>query len=176
MNITFFALSIIAFLACNSLSKQETKPATEAEIYKCLPCGYDCDTIIHRGPGTCSHCNMELVKASTINFKTLQPNEICDYIKKHPNTVLLDVRTRGEFEGQANPNFGTLKNAINLPIQDFNTQLNTISGLKDKEIIVYCSHSHRSPRASYQLTQNGFTNIINLAGGMSQVKDSLCKR
>ncbi len=43
------------------------------------------------------------------DFKSIQPSEICSYLKEHPNTVLLDVRTKEEFEGKSNPNFGTLR-------------------------------------------------------------------
>lgn len=118
---------------------------------------------------------MELVKQNSIIFKTIEPEEICVYIKSHPNVVLLDVRTKLEFEGKAEPNFGTLKNAINLPIQEFDTNLKSLDSLKNKEIIVFCSHSHRSPRASHLLTQNGFTNVTNMAGGMSVLKDNSCK-
>jgi len=38
---------------------------------------------------------------------------------------------------------------------------------------VYCSHSHRSPRASYMLSQNGFKNVTNMLGGMSAWKESV---
>jgi rhodanese-related sulfurtransferase len=117
---------------------------------------------------------MDLVLQTTIHFKHIQPNEICGYIKKHPAVILLDVRTKEEFEGKASPNFGTLKNAINIPIQQLKEKMATIAHLKNKEIIVYCSHSHRSPQASYMLTQQGFTDITNLDGGMSEVKDKIC--
>ena len=144
--------------------------------YQCLPCGRDCDNAIYKGPGTCPHCNMKLVKKSTVTFKTIQPSVLCKYITAHPNVVLLDVRTKEEFEGKANPNFGTLKNAINLPIQELESKISTLNSLKGKEIIVYCSHSHRSPQASYILTQNKFTNVTNMAGGMSVLKDNSCKK
>ncbi|HYJ38278.1 MAG TPA: rhodanese-like domain-containing protein [Chitinophagaceae bacterium] len=117
---------------------------------------------------------MQLVKKSSINFKTIQPSALCDYIQKNPNVVLLDVRTKEEFEGKSNPSYGTIKNAINLPIQVLESQISTLEQYKDKEIIVYCSHSRRSPRASYILTQNGFLNVTNMAGGMSTMKDRTC--
>ena len=119
---------------------------------------------------------MPLVKASTIIFHTIQPSEICSYIKKHPDVVLLDVRTKEEYEGRANPDFGTLKNAINIPIQQLPDRLTEITNLKNKDMIVFCSHSHRSPQASYLLTQNGFTRITNMAGGMSVMKDKACMK
>ena len=146
------------------------------EEYQCMPCGSDCDKEVYTGPGKCKHCNMDLVKKSTVNFKSIQPSQICKYITDHPDVVLLDVRTKDEFDGKKNPDFGTLKNAINLPIQELKEKISTINHLKDKEIIVYCSHSHRSPRASYILTQNGFTNITNLDGGMSVLNDNTCKK
>ena len=90
--------------------------------------------------------------------------------------ILLDVRTKEEFEGKTNPNFGKLRNAINIPVQELESRLASIAEFKDKEIIVFCSHSHRSPRASYILTSNGFTNVINMEGGMSVVKDNSCTK
>lgn len=149
---------------------------TITEEYKCLPCGRDCDSYSYNKPALCPYCQMELVKKSTIVFKTIQPSAVCSYIKKHPSVVLLDVRTKEEFEGKADPDFGSLKNAINIPIQELKTRLNTIGNLKNREIIVYCSHSHRSPQACYLLTQNGFTNVTNMAGGMSMLKDEYCKK
>jgi rhodanese-related sulfurtransferase/DNA-directed RNA polymerase subunit RPC12/RpoP len=147
-----------------------------ADQYKCLPCGQECDKATYDKPGKCAHCTMELVKASSIVFKTIQPSEICSYLQKHPGVVLLDVRTKEEFEGKANPNFGSLKNAINISVNDLEQKIPSIANLKNKEIIVYCSHSHRSPRASYLLTQHGFTNVTNMAGGMSVMKDNACKK
>jgi rhodanese-related sulfurtransferase len=144
--------------------------------YQCLPCGRDCDNKIYSQSGTCSSCNMALVKKNTVAYKNIPASQICDYIKKHPAAVLLDVRTKEEFEGRANPNFGSLKNAINVPIQELDSKIASLSHLKNKEILVYCSHSHRSPQASYMLMQNGFTNVTNMSGGMSVVTDNSCKK
>lgn len=151
-----------------SFSNQQTPK------YQCMPCGYDCDKEIHDKPGKCAHCQMDLVLVESIRFKTIQPNQLCDYIKKHPNTVLLDVRTREEFEGKADPNFGTLKNAINIPVQELEANLSGMAKYKKRDIIVFCSHSHRSPRASYLLMQNGFTQVTNMAGGMSVMPPGPC--
>jgi rhodanese-related sulfurtransferase len=146
------------------------------DLYQCLPCGYDCDTLTFSKSGECQHCHMKLVKKSSVTHKSIPPSAICDYIKSHPSAILLDVRTKEEFEGKANPNFGTLRNAINIPVQELESNLFSIGDLKDKEVLVFCSHSHRSPRASYMLTQNGFTNVTNMDGGMSMVADTACKK
>jgi rhodanese-related sulfurtransferase/DNA-directed RNA polymerase subunit RPC12/RpoP len=151
-------LFMLVFFAGSGILFIHAGPKDE---YQCLPCGNDCDNLVYDAPGTCPHCQMPLVEKSTVHFKNIQPDEICRYIAAHPNAVLLDVRTREEFEGKANPDFGTLKNAIKY---------------KKKEIIVYCSHSHRSPTASYILTQHGFAHVTNMLGGMSVLSDSSCRK
>jgi rhodanese-related sulfurtransferase/DNA-directed RNA polymerase subunit RPC12/RpoP len=167
-----FCSAVILF-AEPAVSQAAQQPA--AATYVCLPCGNECDTQSYTAPGRCRHCNMDLVEKSTVRFKNVQANAICNYIKSHPGAVLLDVRTREEFEGKQNPDYGRLKNAINIPVQELEARLSEISSLKNKEIIVYCSHSHRSPRASYLLGQNGFVHVTNLAGGMSVMADTACK-
>jgi rhodanese-related sulfurtransferase/DNA-directed RNA polymerase subunit RPC12/RpoP len=175
IHLSLFVLVAFIFTQCNS-SSAKPAPQKAQEEYVCLPCGQDCDKTIHNKAGTCSACNMQLVKRSSVSFKTISPGEICSYIASHPGVVLLDVRTKEEFEGKADPDFGTLKNAINIPIQQLEKRLPEIDSLKNKEIIVFCSHSHRSPRASHLLTQNGFTNVTNMAVGMSGMKDKACMR
>lgn len=159
-----------------SLKNEYKNKSGNAEEFVCTPCGQDCDNPAYDKPGTCPNCNMPLVKRSTVNIKNIQPTEICKYIAQHPDIVLLDVRTKAEFEGTVNPDYGTLKNAINMPVQELQSKLSTIESLKNKEIIVYCSHSHRSPAATYMLMQNGFTNVTNMAGGMSVMNDNDCKK
>ena len=144
--------------------------------YACTPCGSGCDTIVYANPGKCSHCNMSLVDKSTIVHKNIEPDNMCSLNEK--NVVFLDVRTAPEFNGIAKDKFGAIKNAINIPIGELQARMNELERFKDKEIVVYCSHSHRSPRASYMLTQNGFTKVTNMLGGMSvwkqQVKKNDC--
>jgi rhodanese-related sulfurtransferase len=172
----YFLLCCLFIHANSSAQNKAKKTMALSDKYQCIPCGHDCDkeTIDH--PGTCSSCNMPLVKVSSITFHTIQPSAICNYIKQHPDVVLLDVRTKAEYEGTANPDFGTLKNAVNIPIQELATRLPEIAKLKNKDIIVFCSHSHRSPQASYLLTQNGFSKVTNMAGGMSMLKDRSCMK
>jgi rhodanese-related sulfurtransferase len=119
---------------------------------------------------------MDLVKSTTIDFNTIQPFELCKYLSEHPDVVVLDVRTPEEFAGITKPDYGKIKNAINVPIKELENNPSIIDSLKGKEIIIYCSHSRRSPRASYILTQHGFKNITNLAGGMSVFTDIKCKQ
>jgi len=137
--------------------------------YVCSPCGYDCDKEVHSGPGKCSSCGMELVKKSSIKFKDTDLEEMCNRMKANPKIVLLDVRSLEEFKGTSHdvPTIGHFKNAININVQELEKRVGELSKYKNSEVIVYCSHSHRSPRASYFLVTQGFTNVKNMTGGVS---------
>lgn len=141
--------------------------------YSCTPCGAECDNAVFDKPGTCTSCNMALVDKSTISHKNIRADKICALDEK--KVIFLDVRTPAEFNGTAEQKFGAIKKAINIPIQELETRVNELEKYKDKEIIVYCSHSHRSPRASYMLTQKGFNHVTNMLGGMSVWKTQVTK-
>jgi rhodanese-related sulfurtransferase len=165
-NLGFCFLMIMSCIAYAQTQKGE---------YQCLPCGSECDNETYAKPGTCSHCHMALVKKSTVTFNNIPVTEICKYIDQHPDVVLLDVRTKGEYEGRRD-HYGTLKNAINIPIRELEDRISELEKYKNADIVVYCSHSQRSPQASYLLTQRGFTKVSNLSGGMSVMKDDRCKK
>jgi rhodanese-related sulfurtransferase/DNA-directed RNA polymerase subunit RPC12/RpoP len=180
---TTICLLLILFTiltAENCINQQQAEVKEPAGKYVCLPCGSPCDTAEYNETGTCSHCNMQLVKKSTIKHTNVEPEDLCSLVSKAgaENVLLLDVRTVPEFEGKAEQKFGRLKNAVNIPVQELEQRMNELSDWKNKKIIVYCSHSHRSPRASYILTQKGFKNVFNLQGGMSvwktRVSDEKC--
>jgi rhodanese-related sulfurtransferase len=137
--------------------------------YVCTPCGQDCDQTIHDKPGTCHACGMALVEKSSITFKNLSFEEVCERLRANPKAVLLDVRTPGEFDGTARKSFGHFTNAININVEELSQRMNEIEKYRDQEVIVYCSHSHRSPRASYMLTTSGFKNVENVQGGVSTI-------
>jgi rhodanese-related sulfurtransferase len=150
--------------------------AQNKKVFVCLPCGSTCDATEYAEGGQCSHCQMPLVEKSSIKHKSVQPDAVCRFIADNTKVILLDVRTKAEFEGTSDPNFGTLKSAINIPIQELESRLPELSQHKNKTILVFCSHSHRSPRASYLLTQNGFKTVFNMEGGMSVMGEGECKK
>lgn len=172
----------VLFTSEKCTSDKQDVHSDEQDEYVCLPCGADCDTAFYINPGICNHCNMELVKKSTVKHTNVEPQDLCSFIAKagSGNVLLLDVRTPAEFEGKAEAKFGRLNNAFNIPIQELESRMKELNNWKDKQIIVYCSHSHRSPSASYMLSQNGFTKVTNMQGGMSvwkgSVKDENCNQ
>jgi rhodanese-related sulfurtransferase len=148
-----------------------TQKISQVKIqYVCSPCGINCDNKVFEGPGLCPKCKMNLVDKKSITHKSVSPSDLSKFLKSTKNLLVLDVRTKDEFEGHGDPDFGSLKNSVNIPISDI--EKGGYKGLdKNKAILVYCSHSHRSSRVSYLLTQNGFKNVVNLLGGLSEVTD-----
>jgi phage shock protein E len=66
---------------------------------------------------------------------------------------LVDVRTPEEY------NFGTVKGAVNIPLDRLTNELNTFKGKKN--IIVFCRSGKRSKKAKNILIENGFKNVYN---------------
>ncbi|MBN1411756.1 MAG: FAD-dependent oxidoreductase [Spirochaetales bacterium] len=79
-------------------------------------------------------------------------------IKEHdPDTVLIDVRTRGEYKQ------GTIEGAVNIPIDDLRQRIEELPA--DKKIIVFCAVGARAYLACRILSQSGFKDVYNLSGG-----------
>jgi rhodanese-related sulfurtransferase len=54
----------------------------------------------------------------------------------------------------------------NIPLGTLPTRLDDLEDLKNEEVIVHCKSGARSASAKAFLTQQGFTNVRNLEGGM----------
>lgn len=141
--------------------------------YVCTPCGSSCDERVSDKPGTCSSCRMALVERSTVKVKHVSPKEFCERMSANPDAIVLDVRSPGEFDGSSTGSYGHFKRAININIDQLETRIKELAAYKNREILVYCSHSHRSPRAAYILSTQGFEKVINMRGGVSEVGDAM---
>ncbi|MFA7179903.1 MAG: FAD-dependent oxidoreductase [Bacteroidales bacterium] len=73
------------------------------------------------------------------------------------NDLLLDVRTQEE------NSLGSIPGSVNIPVDSLRDHLEELP--KDKRIIVYCAVGLRGYIAYRILTQNGFSNVVNLSGG-----------
>ena len=103
-------------------------------------------------------------------YKTVYIEDLCAGIKSNPNALLLDVRSKGEFEDTSvsnGLNIGRLKNAMNLDVNELPKRWKELLPYKDQPVYVMCSHSQRSRRASKMLADSGFTNVINVNGGLT---------
>ncbi len=87
-------------------------------------------------------------------------NEMIENKHNFPNLIILDVRTECEYDK------GHLYDAFLLPQDELESRLSELEDYKQFDIIVYCKSGGRSQQASQILSQNGFTNIYNMQGGI----------
>jgi rhodanese-related sulfurtransferase/TusA-related sulfurtransferase len=76
------------------------------------------------------------------------------------NIVVVDVRESAEYV------FNHIPNAISIPLGELENRLNELN--KEAEIYVVCRTGNRSDFAAQKLTENGFTNVVNVMPGMSE--------
>src|SRR5215203_6302820 len=103
-------------------------------------------------------------------FTTVYPEEICAVLKANPGHLLLDVRSKGEYDDTSSArslNLGHFAAAQNLDIRELPARWRELQAYKDKPVFIYCSHSQRSRRAAKMLVDSGFTKVYNINGGLS---------
>lgn len=72
-------------------------------------------------------------------------------------TYLLDVREPKEFDA------GFIPGAVNIPLNSLRARMHEVP--KDRKVIVYCGVGLRAYVACRILTQHGYSDVFNLAGG-----------
>ncbi len=97
-------------------------------------------------------------------IKGISTTELKDLIaQKTPDYMYIDVRTPGEFNNRK------IKGFRNMPLNQLGSMMNQLP--KEKKIVVICQSGSRSTAACRQLTKAGYTDIINVKGGMSMWRD-----
>ena len=91
-------------------------------------------------------------------WKTITAVEAQEMMETETDYIILDVRTREEYESAHIPG------AICVPNEDIGTE--EVPELPDKEqlILVYCRSGNRSKQASEKLAALGYTNIVEFGG------------
>ncbi|QGQ25107.1 rhodanese [Gimesia benthica] len=76
------------------------------------------------------------------------------------NFVLLDCREQNEYDHVH------IDAARLLPMSEIQERAGELEDLRSEEIIVYCHHGMRSLQVASWLSQNGFTNVKSMQGGI----------
>ena len=82
----------------------------------------------------------------------------------HQDALVLDVRDDSEFAA------GHLPNSKHMPSEKMEERWTEIQKFKDKPIVVIYRGGIRSNQASLILKKNGFTQVVNLMGGIDSWK------
>lgn len=97
-------------------------------------------------------------KVLSNGYKQISMNEAVEMMSEETDYIILDVRTKAEYEEKHIPD------AICIPNEDIGTE--PPDALIDKEqlIFVYCRSGNRSKKASQKLADMGYTNIMEFGG------------
>lgn len=89
----------------------------------------------------------------------ITPSELKNRLANGEKPFILDVREDWEYQEQ---NLG----GLNIPLGALPDKLDDLEDHRNDEIIVHCRSGARSASAKAFLTQQGFTNVRNLTGGI----------
>lgn len=91
-------------------------------------------------------------------------DEAKDIIEKEEDLLILDTRTEEEYKA------GHIENAILIPHDQLEMNLDQLKGFEDKPVLVYCRTGNRSAVAVDILIENGFNKIYHMNQGFSRWK------
>ena len=103
-------------------------------------------------------------------IKQITCKEIKDYLKKNPESVLLDVRTQEEWDNDGKPDGDKIGlKTYFLEIRrdaffDFVQEFNNLNINQDKEILVICKSGERSQISAELLSKENYKSI-NISDG-----------
>ena len=94
----------------------------------------------------------------------ISAKQLITRMQNESDLMIIDVREKWEYEED---NIG----AKCYPLGELPLFLDELSLYKNCEIIVHCKSGARSGKAQKYLTEQGFTNVVNLAGGIMAFRE-----
>lgn len=103
-------------------------------------------------------------------MKQMNAPQLAEFLKTH-TPMLIDVREAHELAN------GMLENAQHIPMNHVPGRLTELVAVKQSPLVLICRSGQRSAQVGHFLEQEGFTDVINLEGGMNgwaaQVDESM---
>lgn len=90
------------------------------------------------------------------NYQQISMKEAVSIMETEDNYIILDVRTKEEYQEKHIPG------AMNLPNETIGTEDIPELPAKEQLILVYCRSGNRSKQAAKKLAALGYTNIIEI--------------
>ncbi|MBW9171258.1 rhodanese-like domain-containing protein [Clostridium estertheticum] len=103
------------------------------------------------------------------NVKNVSAKEAYNLIKDDKEVVILDVRSKEEYDS------GHIPGAKLVPVQVLGSMIDELDKYKEKKVLVYCESGRRSPIAVDTLADNDFKNIYHLSRGIASWKYDVSK-
>jgi len=99
------------------------------------------------------------------DFYSVKSDKLGEELTSATLPAIIDVRTADEFAKD-----GYIEGAINVPFNDFFASLDQVPADKDARIVVLCASGHRGAIIMMALRLMGYTDVVNLAGGLGAWK------
>lgn len=93
-------------------------------------------------------------------MKQMNATELAAWLLEN-DAMLLDVREAHELAN------GMIKNAKHIPMNHVPARIGELESAKNSPIVLICRSGQRSMQVGQYLEQSGFTDVINLQGGMN---------
>ncbi len=98
------------------------------------------------------------------DFFAIKSDKLAEALTSSTPPTIIDIRTAEEFAKD-----GYIEGAVNVPMQEIYASLDKLPA-KDAPIVVNCVSGHRGSIVAMGLRLMGYTNVINLAGGLNAWK------
>ena len=100
-------------------------------------------------------CSKEI---ESVNYQTINAEEAKAIIDTEEDIVILDVRTKTEFDA------GYIPNAMLIPDAELKEEVEMRIPDKDTKILIYCRSGNRSAKSAKLLVEMGYTNVFDFGG------------
>ncbi len=110
----------------------------------------------------------DFVSAARANIQELSPDDLDEMRENRDNLLIVDVRepneyTAGHIEDAILIPRGTLEGAAD---PGYKKRHAVLCKAQQRPVVVYCESGGRSAMAAHTLTEMGFEEVYNLAGGV----------
>lgn len=103
------------------------------------------------------------------NVKNISGAEANSFIKDTKDLVILDVRTKGEYQS------GHISGSKLMPVSEIASRITELEKFRGKPMLVHCASGGRSPKAVNVLLKNNFGPIYHMNHGLSGFSGNLKK-
>ena len=102
----------------------------------------------------------EIIEEDTAEVIPLSVERVYEIITNVEDYIILDVRNQDEYDEVH------IEGAVLIPVDTLEGRLNELP--EDKPIITYCKAGGRSATATAILVENGFTEVYDMSGGITE--------
>lgn len=107
-------------------------------------------------------------------YKIINVSAFDELMKKNPNAVLIDLRKSDQYKNQSKnywENIGRIKNAINIPFDEFEKKTSELPASKNQSVILYIfSNQNEVYEIAKKMHEMGYKNVNVLFGGIWNIR------